>query len=303
MSGGVDSSAVAALLVREGASCRRADHAALEPAAACRNWSAASAAGQRCCSLDDVYDAKRVAQHLGMPHYVREFRAALRGHRGAPVRRGVSCRPHADSLHAVQQPRQIRPLLVTAEANRRGRASPPGHYARIRFDEATGRYHLLRAVDDSKDQTYFLFGLTQEQLARTACSRSENCPSRRCAKSRAACNLPVAEKAESQEICFVPVGRLRALHRSLPRGKRRGGASASVSALARDTTRAASWSSASGEVLGGTTACTISPWASAAAWASPPRARCTFSKSIRPRGASPWAMTANCAATPAKCAT
>src|SRR5258708_14189142 len=80
-----------------------------------------------------------------------------------------------------------------------------GHYARVRLDPATGRYQLLRAVDDSKDQTYFLFGLTQSQLARTMFPLGElNKPEvRDIARSM---DLAVASKGDSQEICFVPNG-------------------------------------------------------------------------------------------------
>jgi tRNA-specific 2-thiouridylase len=80
-----------------------------------------------------------------------------------------------------------------------------GHYARIRRDEASGRYQLLRAVDDSKDQTYFLFGLTQEQLARTMFPLGELTKPevRELARSM---DLAVATKSDSQEICFVPNG-------------------------------------------------------------------------------------------------
>ena len=80
-----------------------------------------------------------------------------------------------------------------------------GHYARVRFDPATGRYQLLRAVDDSKDQTYFLFGLTQAQFARTLFPLGElNKPEvRDIARSM---DLAVASKGDSQEICFVPNG-------------------------------------------------------------------------------------------------
>src|SRR5438270_10388823 len=80
-----------------------------------------------------------------------------------------------------------------------------GHYARVRFDEASGRYQLLRAVDDSKDQTYFLFGLTQAQLARTLFPLGEMTKAtvRELAGSM---DLAVASKRDSQEICFVPNG-------------------------------------------------------------------------------------------------
>jgi tRNA-uridine 2-sulfurtransferase len=80
-----------------------------------------------------------------------------------------------------------------------------GHYARIRRDEASDRWQLLRAVDDSKDQTYFLFGLTQKQLARTLFPLGELTKPqvRELARSM---NLAVASKSDSQEICFVPNG-------------------------------------------------------------------------------------------------
>jgi tRNA-specific 2-thiouridylase len=80
-----------------------------------------------------------------------------------------------------------------------------GHYARVRFDTASGRYRLLRAADEAKDQTYFLFGLTQAQLARTLFPLGElNKPEvRDIARSM---GLAVASKGDSQEICFVPNG-------------------------------------------------------------------------------------------------
>src|SRR5689334_22302408 len=80
-----------------------------------------------------------------------------------------------------------------------------GHYARIRYDDASGRYQLLRAVDDTKDQTYFLFGLTQQQLARTLFPLGEMTKPavRELARSL---DLAVATKNDSQEICFVPNG-------------------------------------------------------------------------------------------------
>jgi tRNA-specific 2-thiouridylase len=83
-----------------------------------------------------------------------------------------------------------------------------GHYARIRRDQKTGRYQLLRGVDRSKDQAYFLFGLTQEQLAYSEFPLGEMTKQevRAIARGR---RLPVAEKPDSQEICFVPTGSYR----------------------------------------------------------------------------------------------
>jgi tRNA-uridine 2-sulfurtransferase len=95
-------------------------------------------------------------------------------------------------------------LLVTARQIGASRIAT-GHYARIRHNGATDRYELLRAIDDSKDQTYFLFGLTQEQLAHSEFPLGELSKQevREIARRLA---VPVAEKPESQEICFVPTG-------------------------------------------------------------------------------------------------
>jgi tRNA-specific 2-thiouridylase len=203
MSGGVDSSTVAAILKESGVPVvgltmqlwnqRRLPELDRD-----------GSRGQRCCSLDDVYDAKRVAQHLDMPHYVvnyeqrfeetvvRPFVAEyLSGRTPVPC---TLCNNHV----------KFDPLLITSRQIGAGRLAT-GHYARVRNNELTGRHELLRAVDDSKDQTYFLFGLTQEQLSRTdfPLGEMDKATVREIARRAA---LPVAEKAESQEICFVPSG-------------------------------------------------------------------------------------------------
>jgi tRNA-specific 2-thiouridylase len=203
MSGGVDSSTVAAILCERGEAVvgltmqlwdqRRLPE--LRPA---------GAAPQRCCSLDDAHDARRVAQHLGIPHYVLNYEDRFEE---------TVVRPFVDSYLAGSTPVpcalcnnhvKFDPLLATARKIGAGRLAT-GHYARIRFNEASGRYELLRAVDDAKDQSYFLYGLTQEQMARTMFPLGElDKQSVRDLARRAA--LPVAEKAESQEICFVPSG-------------------------------------------------------------------------------------------------
>jgi len=203
MSGGVDSSTVAALLLQQG-----------RPVVGLtmQLWNqrrlpelqGKGPAQHRCCSLDDVYDAKRVAQHLEFPHYVVNFEEQFE-------RRVI--RPFVEQYLAGRTPIactdcntevKFEPLLRMARQIGAERLAT-GHYARIRHDEISGRYQLLRACDDSKDQSYFLWGLTQEQLSRSEFPLGELTKEEVRALARRA-NLPVAEKPESMELCFVPNG-------------------------------------------------------------------------------------------------
>jgi tRNA-specific 2-thiouridylase len=202
MSGGVDSSTVAAMLVREGHNIvgltmqlwnqRRLPEIATEEASG------------RCCSLDDVYDARRVAGQIGIPYYVVNFEDRFE--------RDV-VRPFVEEYLAGRTPIpctlcnnfiKFDQFLEMADAVG-ARQIATGHYARISLNETTGRYELRRGVDHSKDQTYFLFGLTQAQLARTlfplgGLNKTEV---RQLAQQF---DLAVASKGDSQEICFVPNG-------------------------------------------------------------------------------------------------
>src|SRR6202051_1204510 len=203
MSGGVDSSTVAALLQQQG-------HPII--GLTMQLWNQRrlpelqgdGPKQHRCCSLDDVYDAKRVAQHLNFPHYVVNFEEHFE-------QRVV--RPFVDQYLAARTPIactncntdvKFEPLLRMARQIGAERLAT-GHYARIPKNEDTGRWELLRARDDSKDQSYFLWGLTQEQLSGSEFPLGELTKEEVRNVARNA-NLPVAEKPESMELCFVPSG-------------------------------------------------------------------------------------------------
>ena len=202
MSGGVDSSVVAALLVREGRTVvgltmqlwnqRRLPELSTEGATG------------RCCSLDDVYDARRVAEQIGIPYYVVNFEQQFEEQVVKPFvaeylagRTPVPCTLCNNYIKFDR-------FLEMADAVGACHIAT-GHYARIRRSAETDRYQLLRAADGTKDQTYFLFGLTQPQLARTLFPLGEMTKPtvRELARSM---DLSVAAKGDSQEICFVPNG-------------------------------------------------------------------------------------------------
>src|SRR5216683_851141 len=203
MSGGVDSSTVAALLQEQGRpviglTMQLWNQRRLPELQGDRP------AQHRCCSLDDVYDAKRVAQHLQFPHYVVNFEQQFE-------ERVV--RPFVDQYLSGRTPIactncntdvKFEPLLRMARQVGAERLAT-GHYARIRKNDETGRWELLRARDESKDQSYFLWGLSQEQLSRSEFPLGELTKDEVRAVARLA-NLPVADKPESMELCFVPNG-------------------------------------------------------------------------------------------------
>jgi tRNA-uridine 2-sulfurtransferase len=203
MSGGVDSSTVAALLQQQGRSV---------VGLTMQLWNQRrlpivegdGPAQHRCCSLDDVYDAKAVARHLHFPHYVVNFEEQFESR---------VVRPFVDHYLAGRTPVactncntdvKFEPLLRMARQIGAARLAT-GHYARIRKNEATGRWELLRARDETKDQSYFLWGLTQEQLSQSEFPLGELSKGEVRTLARRV-QLPVAEKPESMELCFVPNG-------------------------------------------------------------------------------------------------
>jgi tRNA-specific 2-thiouridylase len=158
----------------------------------------------RCCSLDDVYDARRVAEQVGIPYYVVNFERQFEEQVVQPfVEEYLAGRTPIPCTLCNNYIKFDRFLEMADSVGAQQIAT--GHYARVRYDPASGRYHLLRARDGSKDQTYFLFGLTQKQLARTLFPLGEMIKPevRELAREM---DLAVASKGDSQEICFVPNG-------------------------------------------------------------------------------------------------
>jgi tRNA-specific 2-thiouridylase len=203
MSGGVDSSTVAAVLQQQnrpiiGLTMQLWNQRRLP------ELQADGPAQHRCCSLDDVYDAKRVAQHLNFSHYVVNFEHQFEERVVRPFvqdylrgRTPIACTNCNTDV-------KFEPLLRMARQIGADRLAT-GHYARIRRDDSNGRFQLLRALDPSKDQSYFLWGLSQEQLSRSEFPLGELSKDEVREIARRAA-LPVAEKPDSMELCFVPNG-------------------------------------------------------------------------------------------------
>jgi tRNA-specific 2-thiouridylase len=198
MSGGVDSSVAALLLKEQGYNCI---------GITMKLWDYQSVGGNinhesGCCSLDSINDARMVCAKIGIPHYVlnfsRDFEKGvvsdfineyLAGRTPNPC---VQCNIKIKWDSLIQKADELGADFIST-----------GHYARIQYKEDSGRYELLKGLDDKKDQSYALWGISQENLARTLFPLGEYTKPeiREIARKH---NLRTAGKKESMEICFVP---------------------------------------------------------------------------------------------------
>ncbi len=196
MSGGVDSSVAAHLMLEAGYTCVGATMRLYDG----ENPETPSS----CCSLDDVEDARSVARRLGIPFHVFNCKSEFdkkviqnfvsRYEAGLTPNPCIECNRHLKFDHMLRLAMTLGcDYLVT------------GHYARVRYDEESGRFLLLKAKDTSKDQSYVLYCITQEQLAhiRFPLGEMTKAEARRIAEENGFIN---ARKRDSQDICFVPDG-------------------------------------------------------------------------------------------------
>ena len=205
MSGGVDSSAAAALLKEQGHELVGFTMQLWNQRRGISVDENGEPLPSRCCSLDDVYDARRVAESLGIPFYVlnleKDFerdvvepfvQSYLAGETPIPC---VACNSRLKFA-------SLDKMAVSLGCDK----VATGHYARVEYDAAKNRYRLFRGKNHWKDQSYFLWELTQEQLSHAYFPLGEMLKSEVRDIARDA-NLYTAEKQESQEICFVPDGK------------------------------------------------------------------------------------------------
>jgi tRNA-specific 2-thiouridylase len=158
----------------------------------------------RCCSLDDLHDARETAGKLGIPYYVldfqQEFQNSVVRSFIEDYRKGLTPSPCVLCNSRLKFDRLLR-MAGEVHASR----VATGHYARVSYDQESGRYLLFKASDKNKDQSYFLFELTQAQLSKAMFPLGSlgKGQVRRIAHEY---GLPIADKPESQEICFIPDG-------------------------------------------------------------------------------------------------
>jgi len=200
MSGGVDSSVTAAILKKDGYEVI---------GITMHIWPSNGIAGRAdrfngCCSLKAVEGARRVAQKLGIPHYVLDFKAVF-------TRQVIAnfCQEYAKGRTpnpCIRCNQYIKfGALLKKAISLDARFIATGHYARIEFDKASQRYLLKKSYDPGKDQSYVLYTMTQEQLSHTLMPLG-NLSKEKVRKLAQQWRLGVADKSESQEICFIPNG-------------------------------------------------------------------------------------------------
>ncbi|HYM05393.1 MAG TPA: tRNA 2-thiouridine(34) synthase MnmA [Terriglobales bacterium] len=204
MSGGVDSSTVAAMLRAEGHNVVGLTMQLWNQRRLAGHEGMPEAVQGRCCSLDDVHDARRVAETIGIPYYVVNHEERFERDVVRPfVEQYLSGRTPIPCSLCNNHLKFDQLLIVAQQIGADALAT--GHYARVEFDDRLGRWLLKRPTDRSKDQTYFLFGLTQAQLSRTLFPLGGMMKPevRQLAQQH---GLALAQKPDSQEICFVPGG-------------------------------------------------------------------------------------------------
>ena len=196
MSGGVDSSVAAAVLVEEG-------HEVIGLSMQLYDQREGETKFGSCCTIDDLHDARRVAAHLGIPHYIMNFERQFDEQVVSDFVREYSA--GRTPIPCVHCNGDLKFATLAARAEALGAASvATGHYARVE-KKADGTYVLRRGTDPAKDQSYFLFTLTQAQLAHATFPVGDLDKAAVRARAREF-GLPVADKPDSQEICFVADG-------------------------------------------------------------------------------------------------
>ena len=198
MSGGVDSSVAAALMLKEGYDCIGVTMKLYD------NEDIQESREKTCCSLDDIEDARAVARKLGIPYYVFNFKDDFKCQ---VMDRFVDSYMHGETPNpCIECNRHLKFECLYRRAKELGcDVIVTGHYARIRYNEESGRYELLSCIDSGKDQSYVLYSLTQEQLAHTEFPLGEY-TKEECRRIAEELGLVNARKHDSQDICFVPDG-------------------------------------------------------------------------------------------------
>lgn len=169
---------------------------------------------KRCCTAEDTNDAKRVCRALGIPHYVLNFEKEFHGNviqyfldeyrLGRTPNPCIACNQHVKFRFLMDKVNALGADMLAT-----------GHYGRIVYKE--GRYRLLKAIDNKKDQSYVLYGLGQKELSKLIFPVGEY-PKKRIREIAMELGLPVADKPDSQDICFIPDGDYRKFIRNqIPR--------------------------------------------------------------------------------------